>query len=269
MQSRKSSTQVCQLWLCIQPLKNLRLTWTSTENWITLNPINIYIQLKIVRSITKIFSPKKHTCKDHTLPPILVNYIIWVVPPPSKSHHQDYEPFLGSGIPTKKPSFPLLLGGGTTQYMDVSKNRGTPKWMVKIMGNPVKMDDLGPTPIFGNSHIINYMFQVIQSPWLFIPLSWMSRRSTSPFLSSGWPDQTHNSQKGHGLNHLVMVYLPTFSWFVLEKFRAKHTSQHWSYGIAKRSSSSKNRSPFPNLRWSKPHGTWESMGWLVGAELRS
>ena len=28
-------------------------------------------------------------------------------------------------------------------YMDVSKNRGTPKWMVKIMENPIKMDDLG------------------------------------------------------------------------------------------------------------------------------
>ena len=30
------------------------------------------------------------------------------------------------------------------QYMDVSKNRGgPPKWMVKIMENPIKMDDLG------------------------------------------------------------------------------------------------------------------------------
>ena len=29
--------------------------------------------------------------------------------------------------------------------MDVSKNRGTypPKWMVNIMENPIKMDDLG------------------------------------------------------------------------------------------------------------------------------
>ena len=27
--------------------------------------------------------------------------------------------------------------------MGVSKNRGTPKWMVKIMENPFKMDDLG------------------------------------------------------------------------------------------------------------------------------
>ena len=39
-------------------------------------------------------------------------------------------------------------------YMGVSKNRGTPKWMVKIMENPIKMDDLGgKPPIFGNSHI--------------------------------------------------------------------------------------------------------------------
>ena len=35
-------------------------------------------------------------------------------------------------------------------HMGVSKNRGgPPKWMVKIMENPIKMDDLG-TPIFGN-----------------------------------------------------------------------------------------------------------------------
>ena len=32
--------------------------------------------------------------------------------------------------------------------MDVSKNRGkTPKWMVKIMENPIKIDDLG-VPLF-------------------------------------------------------------------------------------------------------------------------
>ena len=38
--------------------------------------------------------------------------------------------------------------------MGVSKNRGTPKWMVKIMENPIKMDDLGGKPmIFGNTHI--------------------------------------------------------------------------------------------------------------------
>ena len=42
-----------------------------------------------------------------------------------------------------------------TVRMGVSKNNGTPKWMVKIMENPIKMDDLGGfTPIFGNTHII-------------------------------------------------------------------------------------------------------------------
>ena len=38
-------------------------------------------------------------------------------------------------------------------YMDVPKNSGTPKWMVKIKENPIKMDDLGGTPIFGTTHI--------------------------------------------------------------------------------------------------------------------
>ena len=27
--------------------------------------------------------------------------------------------------------------------MGASKNRGTPKWMVKIMENPIRIDDLG------------------------------------------------------------------------------------------------------------------------------
>ena len=39
------------------------------------------------------------------------------------------------------------------QYMGVSKNRDTPKWMVKIMENPIKMDDSGVPIIFGNTHI--------------------------------------------------------------------------------------------------------------------
>ena len=33
-------------------------------------------------------------------------------------------------------------------HLGVSKNRGTPKWMVKIMENTIKMDDLGGFPIF-------------------------------------------------------------------------------------------------------------------------
>ena len=40
--------------------------------------------------------------------------------------------------------------------MGVSKNRGTPKWMI-YTGNPIKMDDLGGKPtIFGNIHLLDY-----------------------------------------------------------------------------------------------------------------
>ena len=49
--------------------------------------------------------------------------------------------------------------GSGEKYMDVSKNRGTSKWMVKIMENPSKMDDLGGnTPIFGNTHMLFIVF---------------------------------------------------------------------------------------------------------------
>ena len=55
-------------------------------------------------------------CLFVAIPFSLLDYTIisWVVPLSSKSHHQDYEPFLGSGIPINKPSFAtgMLLGGG-------------------------------------------------------------------------------------------------------------------------------------------------------------
>ena len=38
--------------------------------------------------------------------------------------------------------------------MGASENRCAPKWMVKIMENPMKMDDLGGTTIFGNTHLL-------------------------------------------------------------------------------------------------------------------
>ena len=53
--------------------------------------------------------------------------------------------------------------------MDASKNRGTPKWMVKIMENPIKMDDLGvplfffETPIFFGQVKGCYFFP--DTPW--------------------------------------------------------------------------------------------------------
>ena len=40
-----------------------------------------------------------------------------------------------------------------SENMDVSKNRGTPKWMVKIMEHPIEIGWYGGKPtIFGNSH---------------------------------------------------------------------------------------------------------------------
>ena len=49
-----------------------------------------------------------------------------------------------------------LVGGGYGWYMDVEPKivGKPPKWMGKIMENPIKMDDLGGnTPILGNTHI--------------------------------------------------------------------------------------------------------------------
>ena len=46
-----------------------------------------------------------------------------------------------------------LDGIPSTRDLDVSKYRGTPKWMVFIMENPIKLDDLGgvKTLIFGGA----------------------------------------------------------------------------------------------------------------------
>ena len=46
----------------------------------------------------------------------------------------------------------VKLKQSCSNYMGVSKNRGTPKWMVKIMENPIKMDDLG-VPLFSETSI--------------------------------------------------------------------------------------------------------------------
>ena len=46
--------------------------------------------------------------------------------------------------------------GGFDQHLGVSKNRGTPKWMVKIMENPIKMDDLGKKHYFRKHPYLTY-----------------------------------------------------------------------------------------------------------------
>ena len=46
---------------------------------------------------------------------------------------------------------PTLQASGLVN-MGVSKNSSTPKWMVKIMEIPIKMDDLG-VPLFSETPI--------------------------------------------------------------------------------------------------------------------
>ena len=47
------------------------------------------------------------------------------------------------------------INGITSPYLGVSKNNGTPKWMVKIRENPIKMDDLGSfSPYFWKHPLI-------------------------------------------------------------------------------------------------------------------
>ena len=50
--------------------------------------------------------------------------------------------------------------------MGVSKNRGTPKWMVKIMENPIKMDDLG-VPLFSETPTWTVKCWLVQVPRSF------------------------------------------------------------------------------------------------------
>ena len=62
-------------------------------------------------------------------------------------------------------------------HMGVSKNNGTPKWMVYFMENPIKMDDFGGfPPIFGNTHKFNQ--------------SWPNQLSTN---SAGFAESTHHN----------------------------------------------------------------------------
>ena len=49
--------------------------------------------------------------------------------------------------------------------MGVSKNRGgPPKWMVKIMENPIKMDDLGGPPLFLVQHPDESRYEEMSGP---------------------------------------------------------------------------------------------------------
>ena len=84
------------------------------------------------------------------------NCLGWTLAPPQRGirpfapREKDRLPTVPAVETTRGSVNPtLLLPKGD---VGVSKNRGTPKWMV-YMENPIKMDDLGGTIIFGNTHV--------------------------------------------------------------------------------------------------------------------
>ena len=48
------------------------------------------------------------------------------------------------------------------QTRRIIQNKGTPKWMVNIMENPIKMDDLEENPLFLDYE--EYTIQIIDTP---------------------------------------------------------------------------------------------------------
>ena len=79
--------------------------------------------------------------------------------------------------------------------MDVSKNRGTQKWIF-YNGNPIKMDDLGGFPIFLEGH-----------PYLHLPNPPQRKAPHSPHLL---PDVLLHWS--HGRNELEMLRGSTWPW---------------------------------------------------------
>ena len=62
-----------------------------------------------------------------------------------------------------KKNLGTFFGGVfSTHEVGVSKNWGTPKWMVKIMENPIKIDNLGGPPLFLDEPL-NYVHASTQS----------------------------------------------------------------------------------------------------------
>ena len=72
------------------------------------------------------------------------------------SQHIEYHTHNQPGFERSEPfsSWCLFIN---CMYMGISKNRGTTKWMVKIMENPIKMGWFGGTTIFGNIHMSTKM----------------------------------------------------------------------------------------------------------------
>ena len=83
-------------------------------------------------------------------------------------------------------------------YTDVSKNSGTPNWMVKIIENPIKTDDLG-VPLFLETPI--YLYKCIQRFLVYIAI----------YLK---PSKTH-------VHIYVYIYIYMITWESSPRFGVK------------------------------------------------
>ena len=83
-------------------------------------------------------------------------------------------------------------------HMGISKNTGTPKWMVKIMENPYEqMDDLGgkTTPIFGLTSILrSRLIHCCRSKHLNDSWRLVFFTSFLQFLVSPWPRERRTNE---------------------------------------------------------------------------
>ena len=107
--------------------------------------------------------------------------------------------------------------------MGVSKNIGTPKWMVKIMETPIKIDDLGvplflETPIFSRENKPFKRFFFFQGPGrLVVRRGWKVGTLVGFSSWKSYPPETYNKGLIAGLikgNQWLINPLirPAISW---------------------------------------------------------
>ena len=120
--------------------------------------------------------------------------------------------------------------------MGVSKNRGTPKWMV-YNGKPYLNGWFGGTTIFGNIHIFfPYVWDEKNEPSNSVVPRWWFKATffhRSPNWSHDSPlkrSRFHHPKKGHDLNHLVGGLLLQHCLQILVESFKIHLTRTYGWG---------------------------------------
>ena len=80
---------------------------------------------------------KKNKKTERPSQPVAIGFVSWLDLLHSARHLKGQQM---ERVTSRNPGSPSQMG--------VSKNNGTPKWMVEIRENPIQMDDLGGPPLF-------------------------------------------------------------------------------------------------------------------------